>query len=107
MAVAPTSDFLKAAQTTPYLAPTATPPSTLFFTYKRADGGSFVASAAQAEGYLRKGYTVTGEQTVEDSIVWGQKVSPGSLEPPADGTAVTEATGTSGAKGSAPVAPPA
>ena len=99
MAAAPGSDWLKAAQGGP--ATTATPPGTLFFTYKRVDGTNFIASAAQAEGYLRKGYSVVGEQTVEDSTAWSDKVSPGAASPPADGTATTEATGTSGAKGSA------
>jgi hypothetical protein len=46
--------------------PIPTVPSTLYFTYKRTDGDTFVGPASNAEGYLRKGYTITGEQTIED-----------------------------------------
>jgi hypothetical protein len=46
------------------------PPSTLYFTYLRTDGDSFVGAATNAVAYIRKGYTITGEQTIEDFAVW-------------------------------------
>jgi hypothetical protein len=45
--------------------PAATPPSTLFFTYLKPDGESIVGPATSAEVYLREGFTITGEQTIE------------------------------------------
>lgn len=57
-----------------------TVPSTLYFTYKRTDGDSFVGPASSAESYLRKGYTITGEQTIENFAEWmeeqGAKAAP-------------------------------
>jgi hypothetical protein len=98
------SEFLDAAQASPYIAPPATPPGDLYFTFTKPDGDSFLASAAQAEGFLRLGYTVTGEQTLSDSDTFRNAVSPGAVLPPASGVDTTEATGTSGAR---PQTPPA
>jgi hypothetical protein len=91
------SEFLDAAQASPYRAPVATPPGDLYFTFSKPDGDTFLAAAAQAEGYLRLGYTVTGEQTLSDSDAFRDAVSPGSLLPPASGVEGTEATATPGA----------
>jgi hypothetical protein len=49
-----------------------TPPSTLYFTYKRTDGDTFVGAATSAESYLRQGFTITGEQTIEDFVAWNE-----------------------------------
>jgi len=99
------SVFLDAAKAKgDYIAPLATPPGNLYFTYQRPDGDSFVASAAQAEGYLRQGFTVTGEQEVDDSDSFRELVSPGSVEPPASGVEHSEATATPGVKVNTPPA---
>lgn len=98
------SVFLTAAQTSPYVMPTATPPGDLFFEYAKPDGTSFIATAANAEQYLRLGYTVSGEHTLNDSDDWRAAVSPGSQLPPASGVETTEATATPGAM---PQTPPA
>jgi len=97
--------FLSAAQASPYIPPLATPPGNLFFTYQRPDGDTFIASAAQAELFLRLGFTVSGEQTVDDSDSFRALVSPGSLAPPASGVEFSEATATPGVKAAAPPAP--
>jgi len=49
------------------------PPSTLYFTYLRTDGESFVGAATNAVAYIRKGYTITGEQTIEDLVAWNEE----------------------------------
>jgi hypothetical protein len=49
-----------------------TVPSTLYFHYKRTDGDSIVAPASSAESYLRKGYTITGEETIDDFAAWNE-----------------------------------
>ena len=85
------SDWLKAAQSA-QSETLATPPGNLYFTYKRPDGDTFVGPAANAETYLRAGFTVEGEQTADDSDSFRELVSPGSLEPPASGVATTPAT---------------
>lgn len=79
------SEFLDAAQAEPYVAPVATPPGHLFFTYQKPDGETFIATAANVEQYLRQGFTVTGEQEIEDSNEHRDLISPGSNEPPASG----------------------
>jgi hypothetical protein len=76
--------------------PVGTPPGDLYFTYTQPDGTTFINGAALAEGYLRLGYTVGGEQTLNDYTEWQQAVSPGSLAPPASGVEQTEATATAG-----------
>ncbi|HYW88422.1 MAG TPA: hypothetical protein VFB50_11665 [Chloroflexota bacterium] len=86
-------------------APIGTPPGNLYFAFKKPDGDEFVGPASSAEEYLKLGYTVTGEHTVEDSDSFRDLVSPGSLEPPASGVESTEATANSGAMPAA--APPA
>jgi|SRR5215471_1688115 len=82
-----------------------TPPGNLYFTYKKPGGDTFVGSAANAETYLREGFTVQGELTIDDTDAFRQIVSPGSGEPPASGVATTEATANSGAMPAPP--PPA
>jgi hypothetical protein len=98
------SEFLDAARTDPYRAPVATPPGDLFFTYQKPDGESFIASAANAEGYLRLGFTVTGEETLSDSDSFRDSVSPGADEPPASGVEHSEAAATPGVKVNTPPA---
>jgi len=92
------SVFLTAAQATPYVLPTATPPGDLYFTYQRPDGDQFVGTAANAENYLRLGFTVVGELTLSDSDSFRNAVSPGAGAPPFDGTSATEVTATPGVK---------
>ena len=87
------SPWLTAAQAEP-TAPAGTPPGNLFFSYKKPDGDEFVGPATSAEEYLKLGYTVTGEHTVEDSNSFRDLVSPGSLEPPASGVETTPTTTT-------------
>ena len=102
--MADASPFLAAAQADPYVAPQATPPGNLFFVYQRLDGDTFLGSAAQAEGYLRLGFKVTGEETVDDTDSFRDLVSPGSLLPPASGVEHSEATATPGVKVNTPPA---
>src|SRR5215471_14905919 len=94
--MADASAFLAAAQKDPYVAPFATPPGNLYFVYEKTDGETFLGSAAQAEGYLRMGYKVTGEETVDDTDSFRDMVSPGSVLPPASGVEHSEATATPG-----------
>ena len=49
------------------------PPGTLYFTYLRNDGESFTAAATNAVVYIRKGYTITGEQTIESLVAWNEE----------------------------------
>jgi len=88
------SQWLDAAQQS--TEPLATPPGDLYFEYSKPDGDTFLASAANAEHYLAKGYTVTGEQTISDSDTFRDMLSPGTNAAPADGTATSEATATTG-----------
>jgi len=81
---------LTAAQAEP-TAPAGTPPGNLYFSYKKPDGDEFIGPATSAEEYLKLGYTVTGEHTVEDSNSFRDLVSPGSLEPPASGVETSQA----------------
>jgi hypothetical protein len=99
------SDWLTAAQTTPYREPVATAPGDLFFVFVRPDGDSFLGAASHAESYLRQGFTVSGEETVSDSESFRNLVSPGSAAPPASGVATSEATATAGVTEQAPAAP--
>lgn len=89
------SDWLTAAQASQQ-APLGTPPGNLYFTFTSPAGDTFIGPAANAETYLRLGFTVTGEQTVDDSDSFRDLVSPGSLLPPASGVETTEATATPG-----------
>ena len=99
------SPFLAAAQADPYVAPQATPPGNLFFHYQKPDGDTFLGSAAQAEGYLRLGFKVTGEETVDDTDSFRDVVSPGSVLPPASGVEHSEATATPGVATKLPTTP--
>ena len=98
------SAWLEAAQAAQQ-EPLGTPPGNLYFTYKRPDGDTFIGPATNAETYLRLGFTVEGELTVDDTEAFRTLVSPGSAEPPASGVATTEATANSGAMPAPP--PPA
>jgi hypothetical protein len=62
---------------------TPTPPGTLYFTFKRTDGDTFVAPAANAEGYLRKGYTIEGELTIEGIAAWNDANAAAATPAPA------------------------
>jgi len=70
MTETPPVDFVAQANLIHENGPYVTPPSTLYFTYLKLDGDSFVGPASHAEQYLRMGYTITGEQTIEDFAVW-------------------------------------
>jgi hypothetical protein len=80
------SPWLTAAQAEPAEVIGA-PPGDLYFTFERPDGETFVASASSAEQYLRRGFKVTGEQTIRDSNELRRIISPGSVEPAASGVA--------------------
>jgi hypothetical protein len=84
------SEFLDAAQASPYIAPRATPPGDLYFTYTKPDGDTFTGPAANVENYLSLGYTVAGELTLSDSESFRDAVSPGTSEPPADGVSAED-----------------
>jgi hypothetical protein len=58
-------DFVAQANLMHENGPAVTPPSTLYFTYLKPDGESIVGPATSAEVYLREGFTITGEQTIE------------------------------------------
>ncbi len=90
------SPWLEAAQAGPE-ALSGTPPGDLFFTYEKPNGEQFVGGAAQAEGFLRQGFKVVGEQRISDSNELRRIVSPGSYEEPASGAHLSEATATPGA----------
>ena len=66
----PPVDYIAQANLIHETGPYVTPPSTLYFTYLRTDGDSFVGPASHAEQYLRMGYTITGEQTIENFTAW-------------------------------------
>jgi hypothetical protein len=59
-------DFKALAEQAAKNPPVPTPPSTLYFTFTKPDGGEFLGSAASAEYYLRKGFTIGGEETIDD-----------------------------------------
>jgi hypothetical protein len=83
----PPVDFIAQANLIHENGPYVTPPSTLYFTYLRTDGDSFVGPASHAEQYLRIGYTITGEQTIDNFAEWveeqGAKEAPQPAEPEA------------------------
>ncbi len=63
-----------------------TAPSTLYFTYTRKDGDTFIGRATAAEVYLRKGYTIGAEVEIEDLVAWNDEQSaaaPATTPPPA------------------------
>ena len=66
----PATDFVAQANLIHENGPYVTPPSTLYFTYLRTDGDSFVGPASHAEQYLRMGYTISGEQTIDNFTAW-------------------------------------
>jgi hypothetical protein len=70
MAKATTPDYAALAEQAVAQGAIPTPPSTLYFTYQRTDGDSFVGAATSAEAYLRMGYTITDQQTIEDFVAW-------------------------------------
>jgi len=87
MTETPPVDFIAQANLIHENGPYVTPPSTLYFTYLKLDGDSFVGPASHAEQYLRMGYTITGEQTIEDFTAWveeqGTKDAPKTAAEPA------------------------
>jgi hypothetical protein len=67
----PEVDFIAQAEMIHEHGPAVTPPATLFFTYLKpasefGEAESVVAKATNAEMYLRLGYTITGQQTIEN-----------------------------------------
>jgi hypothetical protein len=85
MTETPPVDFIAQANLVHENGPYVTPPSTLYFTYLRTDGDSFVGPASHAEQYLRIGYTITGEQTIDNFAAWveeqGAREAPKTAEP--------------------------
>ena len=55
-------------------------PSTLYFTYMRTDGDSFVGPATHAESTCGMGYTITGEQTIDNFAEWMDEQSAKTCE---------------------------
>jgi len=102
--MAEASGWLKAAQAKQE-EPLGTPPGNLYFKFTSPAGDEFIGPAANAETYLRAGFTVLGELTVDDTDQFRELVSPGSAEPPASGVETTEATANSGAMPAATPAP--
>ena len=74
----PPVDFIAQANMIHENGPAVTPPSTLYFTYLKPawedqPEESIVAKATNAEMYLRIGYTITGEQTIENFAEWSEQ----------------------------------
>lgn len=65
-------DFIAQANLVHEQGPYVTPPSTLYFTYLKPDGEAIVAPATSAEVYLREGFTITGEQTIDNFAEWNE-----------------------------------
>jgi hypothetical protein len=73
MTETPATDFIAQANLMHEQGPYVTPPSTLYFTYLKPDGESIVAPATSAEVYLREGFSITGEQTIENFAAWSEE----------------------------------
>jgi hypothetical protein len=69
----PPTDFVAQAQLVHDNGPYVTPPSTLYFHFLKTDGETVIAPATNAEMYLRIGYTITGEETIENFVEWNEQ----------------------------------
>jgi hypothetical protein len=81
-------DFVAQANLMHEHGPAVTPPSTLYFTYLKPDGESIVAPATSAEVYLREGFTITGEQTIDSFSAYNDEQA--TKDAPKSRTAPTE-----------------
>ena len=72
--------------------PVPTVPSTLYFTYSKPDGSSFLGSAASAEYYLRKGFTISGEETIDDLVTYYAEKAKADKAAAAPATSLTTST---------------
>ena len=68
----PPVDFVAQANLIHENGPAVTPPSTLYFHFLKTDGETIIAPATNAEMYLRIGYTITGEETIENFVAWNE-----------------------------------
>jgi len=75
MTETPPVDYIAQANLIHESGPAVTPPSTLYFTYLRTDGDTIVGPATHAEQYLRLGYTITGQQTIEDFTTFTEQAA--------------------------------
>jgi hypothetical protein len=66
-------DFVAQANLIHENGPAVTPPSTLYFHFLKTDGETVIAPATNAEMYLRIGYTITGEETIENFVEWNEQ----------------------------------
>ena len=71
----PPVDYVAQAQLVHDNGPYKTPPSTLYFHFLKPAWGdqpeeTIVSHATNAEMYLRMGYTITGEETIENLVEW-------------------------------------
>ena len=71
----PETDFVAQAQLVHDNGPYVTPPSTLYFHFLKPAWGdqpeeTIVSKATNAEMYLRLGYTITGQETIESLAEW-------------------------------------
>jgi hypothetical protein len=73
MSETPPVDYVAQANLIHENGPAVTPPATLFFTYLKPDGESIVGPATSAEVYLREGFTITGQQTIENFAEWTEQ----------------------------------
>ena len=71
-------DFVAQANLIHENGPAVTPPSTLYFHFLKPAWEdqleeTIVAPATNAEMYLRLGYTITGEETIESMAEWNEQ----------------------------------
>ena len=74
----PPVDFVAQANLIHENGPAVTPPSTLYFHFLKPAWEdqleeTIVAPATNAEMYLRLGYTITGEETIESMAEWNEQ----------------------------------
>jgi hypothetical protein len=73
------TDFIAQANLIHENGPAVTPPSTLYFHFLKPAtedfpaGETIIAPATNAEMYLRIGYTITGEETIENFVEWNEQ----------------------------------
>jgi hypothetical protein len=72
------TDFVAQANLIHENGPAVTPPSTLYFHFLKPawedqPEETIIAPATNAEMYLRIGYTITGEETIENFVEWNEQ----------------------------------
>jgi hypothetical protein len=72
------TDFIAQANLIHENGPAVTPPSTLYFHFLKpasdfGEAETVIAPATNAEMYLRIGYTITGEETIENLAEWNEQ----------------------------------